>query len=698
MDNPPSVATDPLQGPPALDYALLRQEGIDLIARLAGKRWTDYNSHDPGITILEALCYALTDLGYRVNYDMRDLLASHEGDPYRSLYSAAKILTGNPVTTTDLRKLLIDVDGVRNAWIEQVEIPEPALFHDPSDQTLYLDPAVQREPVPVRGVCRVLIETDQTRAASEVLQDVNERLHTCRNLCQDFAPPSIMPVQWIRVRAKIEIADGEEPTKLFAAIHRALVDFISPRVRFYSLAEMRDRGKSIDEILDGPVLQHGFIDTGELESTERKTAIRVSDLIQLIMDLQGVVAVRSITVSLAGGNKEPWYLDLDTGSSPGLDPTSDISLVRGQINRTWDHQTVNQIPTDLPAVARNQPLPESERDVILDPGRDRQIGRYYSVQHHLPAVYGIGAYGLPASASDQRKSQARQLKAYLMFFDQILANYFSQIAHAKDLFSFQDREEGDDYRTYFSQVVDDPDLNLGELRVHDGEVFRRNLQNLTENPAWKPESPETQPDYSRINRFLNHLLARFSEQFTDYSLLTKDSSDQLVRAKRAFLREYDKSGAERGRAFNYTAPSWDTDNVSGLEKPISRKLGLLTYRRRALADLPGTDQGGFHMVENILLRPRDADEKQGLFATINRWQAYALLAKPWQKDPYSAQLSFIFPNWIERFKLVDFKYFIEQTLREETPAHLSISIHWLDQTQMSAFESAFKAWLESLIK
>ena len=56
MDNPLSVATDPRQGPQALDYALLRQEGIDLIARLAGKRWTDYNSHDPGITILEALC------------------------------------------------------------------------------------------------------------------------------------------------------------------------------------------------------------------------------------------------------------------------------------------------------------------------------------------------------------------------------------------------------------------------------------------------------------------------------------------------------------------------------------------------------------------------------------------------------------------------------------------------------------------
>ncbi len=50
---------------PALDFDFLRQEGIEHIQRLAGHRWTDYNHHEPGITILEQLCYALTDLAYR---------------------------------------------------------------------------------------------------------------------------------------------------------------------------------------------------------------------------------------------------------------------------------------------------------------------------------------------------------------------------------------------------------------------------------------------------------------------------------------------------------------------------------------------------------------------------------------------------------------------------------------------------------
>ena len=59
----------------AMDYAALRAEGIALLGQLAGGQWTDFNTHDPGITLLEQLCYAITDLGYRANFPMADLLA-----------------------------------------------------------------------------------------------------------------------------------------------------------------------------------------------------------------------------------------------------------------------------------------------------------------------------------------------------------------------------------------------------------------------------------------------------------------------------------------------------------------------------------------------------------------------------------------------------------------------------------------------
>ena len=45
-----------------LDFEALRLEGIEHITRLGKELWTDHNAHDPGITILEVLCYAITDL------------------------------------------------------------------------------------------------------------------------------------------------------------------------------------------------------------------------------------------------------------------------------------------------------------------------------------------------------------------------------------------------------------------------------------------------------------------------------------------------------------------------------------------------------------------------------------------------------------------------------------------------------------
>ena len=65
----------------SMQYTALRELGIKHIQELAGKLWTDYNTHDPGITILEALSYVITDLGYRVNYEIKDILAQNLNSP-----------------------------------------------------------------------------------------------------------------------------------------------------------------------------------------------------------------------------------------------------------------------------------------------------------------------------------------------------------------------------------------------------------------------------------------------------------------------------------------------------------------------------------------------------------------------------------------------------------------------------------------
>ena len=49
-----------------LDFYFLREKGVEYIESLGSSLWTDLNTHDPGMTILEMLCYAITDLGMRI--------------------------------------------------------------------------------------------------------------------------------------------------------------------------------------------------------------------------------------------------------------------------------------------------------------------------------------------------------------------------------------------------------------------------------------------------------------------------------------------------------------------------------------------------------------------------------------------------------------------------------------------------------
>src|SRR6185369_441438 len=100
----------------AEDYEGLRKTGLGYIQQFSGKAWTDFNVHDPGVTIFELLCYALTDLSYRTSFPVADLLTDGDAKSPRheDFYSARQILTTHPLTVNDYRKLILDsIPGIR---------------------------------------------------------------------------------------------------------------------------------------------------------------------------------------------------------------------------------------------------------------------------------------------------------------------------------------------------------------------------------------------------------------------------------------------------------------------------------------------------------------------------------------------------------------------------------------------------------
>ena len=59
--------------PKSMDYDFLRKEAIGHTQKVSGNIWTDYNAHDPGVTILEQFTFALTDISYRTNLDIETI-------------------------------------------------------------------------------------------------------------------------------------------------------------------------------------------------------------------------------------------------------------------------------------------------------------------------------------------------------------------------------------------------------------------------------------------------------------------------------------------------------------------------------------------------------------------------------------------------------------------------------------------------
>src|SRR5215472_17607141 len=170
---------------PAQDFYGLRRDGIGFVAQMGSKLWTDYNVHDPGITILEALCYAITDVAYRMGWRIEDILApkvpaADPKQPYpkQAFFTARQILTVNAVKPEDFRRLLIDLAGVRNAWMLCKEcVCDASYFAFCLNDALTLsysppaDASVARVQVAPHGLYEVLLELE----ADAELGDLNGR-------------------------------------------------------------------------------------------------------------------------------------------------------------------------------------------------------------------------------------------------------------------------------------------------------------------------------------------------------------------------------------------------------------------------------------------------------------------------------------------------------------------------------------------
>ena len=739
--------------PVALDWDALRAEGFRHVQQLSGLIWTDHNLHDPGITILEVLCYALTDLGYRASFATGDLMTGPDGTfdapAISGLIPAHEALTTGARTIADYRRLLLRIEGVRNAWFDPMTNPDEPSNYRLSEIPIYADCGGDRltfspfaangsanHPVRPAGLYKVLVELDiddelgslnetgitylvrkgalkgatvrfdcrdprladgtldlgpdlvsvdkvtvnadgagflatievgladgkkaelsdctlrlrretsrpgrppininapalnALLASSEAdalvprfwsklqirrraLSAIQFVLHANRGLCEDYYSIDTVTPYRIGICADVEVSPDADMERAQAELFHAIENYLSPPVRYRTLAEMLESGRQPDQIFNGPFVDFdfefegrklftkpGFVTDETLAATEIRRTVRSSDIINLAVDIQGIEAIRDVQLraydptGLAIGASDKWTLAVPAGRQPVFfaDGSKILFHQAGIPYRAQQGEFAATLAY-LRALSRREVYVPPDQVLAVPDGRWRRLDQYHSVAHDLPETYRVGRSRISPSEGEDRVARARQLKGYLAFFDQLLADYLGQLTNARRLLS----PDPSLTRTWFTQQVVDA---AGSLTKDFAEEFYLD-QAALKNDLVRTRLSEGEEEFlDRRNRALDHLIARFAERFADYAAMMfrrsgdrAQAAEEEIEDKIRFLADYPRLSRGRGQAANLEPPdaaaNWDSDNISGLERRAGRLLGIDRCERRSLQDVAHPDR------------------------------------------------------------------------------------------------------------
>lgn len=554
------------------DYFQLKEEGIKWLERLTGNLWTDYNVHDPGITVLEQLCVALAQLSSLTDLEVQDLL-QQEDDRKKSVHlleRAEKIFPCNALTVSDYRKLIFDeIFEVKNVWIYPLG----------------------KEEQPLSGLYRIVLDVEDSFKAieggSKLVEDKARNVFCSnRNMGEDVAEIKVLEDLTIDLNVEIEIDGTQSIEDVLSETYFEVDRFLRPEISVYSLEEMLDSGISPADLYIGCALKHGFIKEEELRP--KTSRILISDIAKIITQVEGVNSVKNLTLTV-DGELVTSHLSIDLYKVPRLltevkhtDGKPSIIFTRGGnvSHATLDEELVRRKLNKLRASSRRIFRTGDSEENNKIPGTYVDVAKYDTIQNDFPAVYGIGKAGVPSPVTIERKAKAKQLKGFLLFFEQIMANYLAQLGGIKQLFSIEDFSE-----SYFFQTLDNipkvDELYRQSDNWVDNEVLgRKNFK--ADYREGLPQLLKGQDDVvDRRNRLLDWVLALHGEVFIEYAisqynyyLEDEEFLRRLIGYKMDFLKNLPVISKNRGKAGNYLGDTSNRMNLSGLEFRLKALLGL----------------------------------------------------------------------------------------------------------------------------
>ncbi|MBS1612470.1 MAG: hypothetical protein JST49_06580 [Bacteroidetes bacterium] len=258
-------------------------------------------------------------------------------------------------------------------------------------------------------------------------------------------------------------------------------------------------------------------------------------------------------------------------------------------------------------------------------GRYLPLGDYYPLMYTLPPLYNVSPAGPMPPINNLRKAETKQLKAYLLVYEQVYANWNVQIEKLNQFFSTSKASLSN---TYATKLIDNGDL----LDVQD--VY---ASGFTE--SFLNEIGESLRElYDRKNRTYNHLLARLGENNNDYLLLNNQLDGKLIDPenvidnKRELIKSFSQNTYNKARSLNYMADSnfWSSTVNMGLIGKLNSLLGLqsvmdaLTWQY-----VPNSGLGNYQLTANYSAQ----------IFEMNIWLTVEQAPHPFITEVYVAQVA-----------------------------------------------------------
>lgn len=439
-------------------YTQLQEKALAKVQELAGELWTDYNEHDPGVTVLDILNYALLETDYRLGFDLQDYLTAEEqrfSPGEHALFPPSEVFPVNPVTAADYRKLFI-------AGIEGLSDVQVVVHHESGIYDFVLDAGPE-----------VHVERKH-----EIMKEVYRLFHAHRNLCENVGEVSFLTYEPLQLYAEIEIDETEDANHMMAHLYFEVREFLGGGVRFCRVDELLDKGMTIDEILEGPVQQRMVID--ESTMCTGRMVYDVLSLYQRVKAMPGIHRVISLYFMENGRTLKQFIRRKSPLQAYSISPFSGaeegVVLKKNGKRAAVEPGVVQRVIASMRAATygvQNQTMDKAILDDCPE-GTYRNIFTHCPVRQDLPEIYGA--------------VEQESFKEYLALFD---GQFISVLNELESLPFWMRPDETDlnDKKEAWMDILDrlyGEDSNPTFLRKYetDEERRKRRINFLSCLPEW----------------------------------------------------------------------------------------------------------------------------------------------------------------------------------------------------------------------